>query len=396
MFEELGSTAVMDQATQPNPETRMVPAGHAVKALVLHGLGFLTQQRYLVPHFFQHKPSARLMAPGMQASHRHDDTLGRALDTLSEAGWTALSSRIAATAATRLGPTPTFAHLDTTSVHVDGRSHSAEAPDAHVVPMPHGSSRDHRPDLNHGMLALIVEQQAGMPLRLQPLRGNSSDGTGGGQVISDHMLANPNQAQCQTAYSPTSLVADSALYNAENLPKLANTRLQWLPRVPATWTEAQEGLAQAPPETMASLSDGSRYAVGASHDGGVAQPWVLISSEHRRAQAQRPVAQQWRTQSDQEVKAFKPRCRTAFACEADAQEALTRLVAGLQPTVLHDSTVGSPPPYGKRGRAGSGAQPDQRVYQIAGALASRLPDRRARGDQQSGFILATNELAAGQ
>ena len=211
-----------------------------------------------------------------------------------------------------------------------------------------------------------------------------------GQVISDHI------AQFQTAYSPTYLVADSALYNAENLHKLANTSLKWITRVPATLTEAQEVLAQAQPETMASLSDGYRYAVVASPYGGVAQRWVLIYSEHRRAQAQRTVDKQWRTQSDQEVKAFKTLGRTAFACEADAQEALTRFVAGLQTTVLHDSTVCSTPHYGKRGRPGSGAQPDQLVYHIAGALASRLTDRRARVDQQSCFILATNELDAGQ
>ena len=88
----------------------------------------------------------------------------------------------------------------------------------------------------------------------------------------------------------------------------------------------------------------------------------------------------------------KTLCRTAFACAADAQQALTRFVAGLQMTVLHDSTVCPTPPYGKRGRPGPGAQPDQLVYHITGALASRLTDRRARIDQQSCFILATNEL----
>jgi transposase len=390
MFEELGITEVIDQATQQNPETRIVTAGHAVKAMVLNGLGFLNQQLYLVPHFFQNKPIARLIAPGIQASHLNDDTLGRALDTLYEAGLTALYSLIAATAATRLGLTPTFAHLDTTSFHVDGRYNSDEAPDEHVVHITPGYSRDHRPDLNQVMLALIVEHQAGIPLLLKPLSGNSSDGKVFGQVISDHI------APFQTAYSPTYLVADSALYNAENLQKLANTSLKWITRVPATLTEAQEVLAQVQPETMASLLDGYRYAVVASHYGGVAQRWVFIYSEHRRAQAQRTVDTQWCTQSDQEVKAFKTLCRTAFACEADAQEALTRFVAGLQTTVLHDSTVCSTPHYGKRGRPGSGAQPDQLVYHIAGARASRLTDRRARVDQQSCFILATNELDAGQ
>ncbi len=88
MFEELGITEVIDQATQQNPEMRLVTVGHAVKAMVLNGLGFVNQPLYLVPHFFHNKPLPRLIAPGIQASHLNDDTLGRALDTLYETGLT--------------------------------------------------------------------------------------------------------------------------------------------------------------------------------------------------------------------------------------------------------------------------------------------------------------------
>ena len=150
-------------------------------------------------------------------------------------------------------------------------------------------------------------------------------------------------------------MADSALSSAENLQKLAETSLTWITRVPATLSEAQEVLAQARPATMAALSEGYRYAVVASSYGGVAQRWVLIYSEQRQPQAQRTVDTQWRKQSDQEVNAFKRLCRTAFACEADAQQALTSFVAGLQTTFLHDSTVCPMPHYGQRGRPGPGS-----------------------------------------
>jgi transposase len=389
MFEELGITEVIDKATQQDPEMRIVTAGHAVKAMVLNGLGFINQQLYLVPHFFQNKPISRLIAPGIQASHLNDDTLGRALDTLYNFGVTELYSLIAATAATRLGLTPKFRHLDTTSFHVDGRYNSAEAPDEQIVHITQGYSRDHRPDLNQVMLELVVEHQAGIPVLMQPLSGNSSDSKAFGQVVSDHI------AQLPPPFSSTYLVADSALYSAENLHKLAETSLKWITRVPATLTEAQEVLAQAQPATMASLQEGYRYAVVASSYGGVAQRWVLLYSEQRQPQAQRTVDKQWRKQSDQEVKAFRTLCRTAFACEADAQQALARFARALQTTFLSESTVCPTPHYGKRGRPGPGAQPAQIVYHIAGALASRLTDRQALVDQQSCFILATNELDEG-
>ena len=76
MFEELGITEVIDQATQQNPEMRLVTVGHAVKAMVLNGLGFVNQQLYLVPYFFHNKPLPRLIALGIQASHLNDDTSG--------------------------------------------------------------------------------------------------------------------------------------------------------------------------------------------------------------------------------------------------------------------------------------------------------------------------------
>ena len=82
MCDELGIGNVLDRATQQTPETRFVTVGRAVQAMVLHGLGFVNQQLYLVPLFFQNKPTQRLIAPGVDAQHLHDDTLGRALDTL--------------------------------------------------------------------------------------------------------------------------------------------------------------------------------------------------------------------------------------------------------------------------------------------------------------------------
>ena len=147
---------------------------------------------------------------------------------------------------------------------------------------------------------------------------------------------------------------------------------------------------------MAALPHGYRYAVVTTSYGEVAPRWVLFSSAQRQPPAQRTVDTPWRTQRDQEVKACKALCRTAFAWAAAAQQALTRFGAGLQTTVLHDRTIGPTPHYGQRGRPGPGAQPDQIVSPSPGALASRLLDRRARVDQQSCFILATNARDEGQ
>jgi transposase len=132
MFDELGIGEVIDQTTQQHPEMRDLTVGEAVKAMVLNGLGFINQALYLVPRFFHHKPTSRLISPRIRPEQRNDDALGRALDTLYAYGVTELYRRIAAHAAERLGLAPRFAHLDRTSFHVDGRYNSDEEPEERV------------------------------------------------------------------------------------------------------------------------------------------------------------------------------------------------------------------------------------------------------------------------
>ena len=386
MFDELGIGDTLDQATHQNPEMRDLTVGEAVKAMVLNGLGFVNHALYLVPRFFQHKPTSRLISPRVTPERLNDDALGRALETLYAYGVTELYSLIAATAAKRLGLRPAYAHLDTTSFHVDGRYNSAEEPEEQVVHITKGYSRDHRPDLNQVMLELIIEHQAGIPVLMKPLSGNSSDAQEFGHVIRTHI------EQLRTTYAATYLVADSALYSEANLASLAQTEMKWITRVPATLSEAQAVLGSANPQAMAPLAEGYRYQALTSTYGGVAQRWVLIYSEPRQPQAQRSVAKQLHKQSDQEGKAFQQLCGTTFACEADARQALATFEQDLQVTFLTTSAVRATPRYGKRGRPRQGVPPDQVVYQIEGALASSLATRQARVDQHSCFILATNEL----
>jgi transposase len=63
MFDEVGIGDVIDQATHQNPAMRDFTVGEAVKAMVLNGLSFINQTLYLVPRFFQNKPTYRLISP---------------------------------------------------------------------------------------------------------------------------------------------------------------------------------------------------------------------------------------------------------------------------------------------------------------------------------------------
>jgi transposase len=72
MFDELGIGDIIDRAIDQNARKRQVSVGQAVKALVLNGLGFV-QQLYLVPRFFDNKPTGRLIGAEIKAAHLNDD-----------------------------------------------------------------------------------------------------------------------------------------------------------------------------------------------------------------------------------------------------------------------------------------------------------------------------------
>jgi transposase len=185
MYDELGIGELLDQAIPQDSAQRQVSVGQGLKALVLNGLGFVNRALYLLPPFFEDKPTERLIGTGIEPAHLNDDVLGRALDSLYEHDVTSLFTLISAHVCHRLGLTGSRVHLDSTRFHVDGRYQGeTEGSDVEIR---RGYSRDRRPDLNQVMLNLIVEHQAGLPLLMQPRSGNSNDTVSFGKLIETHI-----------------------------------------------------------------------------------------------------------------------------------------------------------------------------------------------------------------
>src|SRR4029453_16181570 len=84
----------------------------------------------------------------------------------------------------------------------------------------------------------------GMPVLLPPPRGTSSEATDFGQIVHEPL------PPWRTTYGTPSLGADRALSSAENLPKLADTSLQWRPRDPAR-RPGRRGPGRSPDEGAA-------------------------------------------------------------------------------------------------------------------------------------------------
>jgi transposase len=214
MFDELGLGEALDEVIPQDQAQRKVSVGQAVKAMVLNGLGFVNQQLYRVPRFFENTPTERLIGEGLRPEHLNDDTLGRALEALYAQDVTALYARLSAQAIHRLGLECRSGQLDSMSFHVDGEYNRGEEPEAKRIHITRGYSRDRRPDLNQVVLDLMTEHQAGLPLFMKPLSGNSEDKTQFKQVVEAHL------DQLRKAMAIEYLVVDSALYTEATLKSL--------------------------------------------------------------------------------------------------------------------------------------------------------------------------------
>ena len=383
MCDELGIAELIDRVIVQDSDKRTVSVGTGVKAMILNGLGFANRALYLTPHFFEGKPLDRLLGAGIQAEHLNDDVLGRHLDELYEYGVNKLYPMLAVQTVQRLGLGCRFGHLDTTSFHTDGQYNSETAPEDGVVQITRGYSRDHRPDLNQVVRQLIVERQAGIPLLMDPLNGNSSDKVSFRDTIKAHI------GQLKTDVGLEYLGADSALYTAETLPQRQD--FFWFSRVPETL-----GLARAliqtvapawrqTPDTPAQCSLCVTYA-------GVNQRWLIVWSPPAYQRALGTVKKQSLKQSQADLKAFDQLCRQDFACEADARDALAAFAKTLTLTTVADSRIVAVPHYRRAGRPAKDRPPDEIRYQLEGALAS-LPEQYPwKRQQKSCFILATNQL----
>lgn len=328
MYDELGIGELIDELIPQDTEKRTVSLGQAVKAMVLNGLGFTQRALYLTPQFFEDKPVSRLLGEGIEAAHLNDDVLGRALDRIYGYGADTLYVQVASQSVKCLGLSGEIGHLDSTSIHADGEYALDE--EAGVIQLVKGYSRDHRPELNQVVLQLISENEAGIPLLMRSLSGNSNDQASFRETL--HTF----KSQLKTDLGLEYIVADSALYNAKSLQQM--TGVDWLTRVPETLSLAQDMIEAIGPELMTNPDSQSMRSVWVSY-AGVQQRWVVVYSPQARQRAVKTLEKQALKQTHAEVARFEKLCKREFNCEADAQLALESFESSLKMTALFDPQV---------------------------------------------------------
>lgn len=381
--DDLGLVELMDSMVPQDKEKRTVSLGQSVKAMIINGLGFANHTLYLMPEFFADKPVERLIGEGITADDLNQNLFGRNLDLVHDFDVTQFYMRLSAHTVKQLDLPCLGTHIDTTSFHVDGDYNSGQDAQEGVVKITQGYSRDHRPDLNQVGLQLIVENQAGIPLVMQALDGNSSDKNTFAAAINTHVK------QLQTDLGVEYIVGDSALYTAKSLEEMKD--IFWISRVPETLSDAKYIIEEMSPQLMADIHQDAYSSVCMDY-AGVQQRWIVNYSPQAYQRALKSVNKQCLKLSSQELKQFEKLCQNEFACEKDAIKALEALEKKIKMTQISEYSVIKKPRFNKKGRPEKDAQPDYYTWKIEGGLASVIETREVKLRRKSCFILATNQL----
>jgi transposase len=211
VIKDLGLIDMINARLVPD-EQEVITPGEAIAGMILNGLGFANRPVSLTPQFFANKPLDLLFREGLCAAMFNRFKLGRTLAEAYAYGCNLLFHELALAVCAQEGIDLRFHHRDTTSFSLSGAY--VPASDAQAMTITHGSSRDHRPDLQQAVLALMVSQDGGVPFVSQSWDGNTSD------IAVFQERAQALMAAFQNAPSPRYLIADSQLSHEDNVPNL--------------------------------------------------------------------------------------------------------------------------------------------------------------------------------
>ena len=385
MYDELGIGVKIDTLVQEEKTRRDVSIGTLCKALVLNGLGFTQRTLYMVSSFFEGKPIETLLGEQVCPTQLNDSVLGRALDDLHAYGCTRLFSELTPLVCERLGLTPRFLHMDSTDFHLDGHYNAEHPPEegSQLLHLTKGYSRDHRPDLNQVVLNLIADNQAGIPLHMEALDGNSSDKTSFRETIASYV------GQLQTLTGFTYLVTDSAGYTQETIAAYSE-QVYWISRVPETLKASQALIAS--PEGLQPFTPSYRYRTTYTEQAGVKQRWLLIFSEKAYQREVKTLKKTYQKQSLAEYKGFLKLSKQSFTCEPDALKALTKFAKHCSYLEINTLPCKKKPYYTGKGRPAQDSEPAGYYYLIHADVSCRIETYQQAAHRKGKFVIATNEL----
>ena len=385
-----------------DPTQWNVSPGEHILALVINTLCGRVPL-YRVEKFYKEQDVEGLFGVGRKAEDFNRFALGRALDTVHDAGscsiFTGLTLRNLITTDAPLQ----FAHGDTTSKIMYGEYEDAGDPD--TLKINEGYSKDKRFDLKQIVMGLVTIGQ-GMPLLGNVNDGNLDDKTWNSQLIDTMTEAlNPKQI-CKLVY-----VADSAFFTEANVKKAHGKELRFISLVSENHKLRKICIEQVLQNkqmiNLGRLSNdkkASEYHIQEiSQDyHGIPLRCSVVYSTHLAAQKKETFARQLQNEQLQLEKDTKKLSEQEFSCEKDAQKALKKFMHTHRKSHFPFSSrielLTRPAPRDKRGRPKKSEILEmETVYTLHVDFASVPPEVIEEEELRMGyFVLATNHEDASE
>ncbi len=370
----------------------LVTAGQIVKAIILNGLGFVSQPLYLFRQFFADKATEHLLGKGIEATQLNDDKIGRVMDKLYEKGLSSIFLKIALAVVKKHQIFTGFSHLDSSSFSLHGKylelnsmtNKKQEVLEVEPVPITitKGYSRDHRPDLKQFIIDLIVSGDGGVPLFLRVADGNEQDKSVFGKIAKDYKSMIDFE---------TMIVGDSALYTENNLQLMSG--MKWLSRVPLSIKSAKELVNKvSAKELKKSKLEGYSWQEVESEYAGIKQRWLLVESQKRKEADKIKLLEKIEKEKEKAEKELNSLMKQKFTSSEGATEIANQFAKSLKYHQITEIKIHESVQKAKKKKESS----SEKTYQLTTSLEinqAKVDELEARAGR---FILATNQLKKSQ
>jgi len=381
IIDEIGIVEKINKLLGTDPREK-INCGEVVKAIILNGLGFVTQPLYLFSNFFKDKAIENLLGVGVKAEELNDDRLGRVMDKLYKYGLSNILLTIGLEVIKKYGISTKYSHLDSTSFHLysqynnrdkyETEEERLEVNRENPIFITEGYSRDHRPDLKQCVLDLIVSSDGDIPILIRGGSGNESDEAMFGKILVEYS---------QQVDFESIMIADSALYSAKNLILIKD--LKWISRVPLSIKKAKDLIKVTKSKNLkSSVSKGYKYLSEQVTYGGIEQRWMIVESDERKKSDLKKILYRVEKEAEKGEKEINKIIKTEFDRSLLGLKKIEEIQAKLK---YHQVTkIETSCQLNKKGRE---------IYTIVCDLVENKEIVDEIKNQAGRFILATNILS---
>ncbi|MGG5252731.1 IS1634 family transposase [Neobacillus sp. SM06] len=206
--DSLGVVNHINEGVSWDPHRSEMSPGEAVKALIINLL-VKRAPLYGVERFYKEMDIPNLFGKTWKPEDFNDDRLGRALEKMTHSDLPGIYYAIAREALEKEGIILDQAHLDTTSLSLQGHCEQSEK-EGSLLKIEYGHSKDLRQDLKQLMFGLGSVD--GIPLFADVMNGSTSDKSWNG-----NMAIRMKDLLPKETLDSMVTIADSAMVTAENL-----------------------------------------------------------------------------------------------------------------------------------------------------------------------------------